>query len=413
MSESGVAQNESRTTFFRQSGWMMVASTMGGACMFAVHLLNQKIPPSEYAVLGALLSLTLCLQVPTIGVQTTFAQQSAAAISESDRRKLAGTVRAVLRYSLFTWLAFAVLALVFEKSILSALKIANPMGLWVTLVLALVMLWTPVFQGVLQGQQNFFWIGWASMLNGIGRVGVAALFVLAWKSYAAGIMFGALCGALPPLLICAWHSRSIWMMKGQAPDWQPWLRRVVPFSLGLATTQFMLSSDVIMVQTFFNAAQTPDYIPIATVGRALVLFTAPLAVIMFPKIVRNMALAKTSDVLKLTLFSTAILGVCAAGGLMLLAVPVFKVVFPKYVAIAPMTATYAWSILPQALAGVLINNLMARERYQVVPWLIVATAGYLTALTVYHDSFPMVLRVLGIFSLIYFAISAFFAWRAK
>src|ERR1043166_2984285 len=404
---------ESKTTFFRQSGWMMMASTLSGAFMFAVHFLNQKIPKSEYAVLGVLLTFVIWLQIPTIGVQSVFAQQAAAALTDSDRRKLAGRGRDVVRYSFWIWLGAAALGFIFPGEILSTLGIANPAGLWVTLALALISLWSPVFTGVLQGQQNFFWMGWASILNGAGRVCVAVFFVLVLKSFAAGIMLGALCGALPALLISAWKTHSAWWGPMESMPWKPWLARVVPLTLGLATTQIMLTFDTILVRSVFPFQESPYYVPIATVGRALVLFTAPLATILFPKVVRNLALAQTSDVLKLTLISTAVLGVCAAVGLMIVAVPLFKIVFPQYVQIAPLTGVYAWSILPQALATVLINNLLAHERYRSIPFLLVVTMSYVTALTLVHDSFSAVLRVMGGFSLIFFAVSAFFAWRKQ
>ena len=50
--------------FFRQSGWLMIASITGGALMFFVHFLNKKIPDSDYSAFGVLLMVVAC--VPTM-----------------------------------------------------------------------------------------------------------------------------------------------------------------------------------------------------------------------------------------------------------------------------------------------------------------------------------------------------------
>ena len=37
-----------RASFFRQSGWLMIANIGGGVFMWAVHLLNKFLPGGEY-----------------------------------------------------------------------------------------------------------------------------------------------------------------------------------------------------------------------------------------------------------------------------------------------------------------------------------------------------------------------------
>src|SRR5438045_3581307 len=87
-----------RYTFFRQSGWMMIATVAGGAFMWAVHPLLQKpvdqiqlgaiteflknwihepLPKPVYGLFNALLSLLVIMSIPGTGLQTIFAQQSA------------------------------------------------------------------------------------------------------------------------------------------------------------------------------------------------------------------------------------------------------------------------------------------------------------------------------------------------
>ena len=87
---SSAARNQpsNRMVFFRQSGWMVMATLVSGICMFAVHFFSKKVPESEYAVFATMLSLLNCLAIPAIGLQMLFVQQTAAAVTESAKRQL-------------------------------------------------------------------------------------------------------------------------------------------------------------------------------------------------------------------------------------------------------------------------------------------------------------------------------------
>ena len=60
-------QAQHRATFFRQSGWLMVANVAGGVFMWAVHFLSKAIGPSEYGVFGVLLAVVML--VPNMPLQ--------------------------------------------------------------------------------------------------------------------------------------------------------------------------------------------------------------------------------------------------------------------------------------------------------------------------------------------------------
>src|ERR1041385_7676387 len=90
--ESGMAtQAHERSTFFRQSGWLMIANIGGGMLMWLVHFLNKIIPDTEYGVFGFL--LTAVMLVPQMPIQMVFAQQTARAIATNQTAQLSGFIR--------------------------------------------------------------------------------------------------------------------------------------------------------------------------------------------------------------------------------------------------------------------------------------------------------------------------------
>src|SRR5271167_2251551 len=162
--------------FFRQSGWLMIATVGGGAMMWAVHLLNKKIPDQEYSVFGVLLAVAMF--VPNMPLQMVFAQQTAKALATGRARELAGMIRLAWIGTFVLWLIVAGAALIFQQDILTRWQITNPAGLWLVLPAILFSLWVPMFSGVMQGQQNFFWLGWQNIFNAVGRLGIATVAVV-------------------------------------------------------------------------------------------------------------------------------------------------------------------------------------------------------------------------------------------
>jgi hypothetical protein len=67
--------------------------------------------------------------------------------------------------------------------------------------------------------------------------------------------------------------------------------------------------------------------------------------------------------------------------------------------------------VPLALANALVNNLLARADFRVVPVLVILAVGYAVALTQFHSSLVTVLQTLGIFNLLLFAACGWFTIR--
>src|SRR5882757_9996755 len=117
MTKAATAQEKHHLTFFRQSGWMMIATTAGGAFMSAVHIIACRMPKDEYGVFTTLLHIVSLMSIPAVGLQGVFAQQAAGAMTPEHERNLAGVFRGVFSATFFIWLALAVAALCFQQQI--------------------------------------------------------------------------------------------------------------------------------------------------------------------------------------------------------------------------------------------------------------------------------------------------------
>jgi peptidoglycan biosynthesis protein MviN/MurJ (putative lipid II flippase) len=124
----------------------------------------------------------------------------------------------------------------------------------------------------------------------------------------------------------------------------------------------------------------------------------------------------------MVLLGTAVLAAGGAAGLWLLGPWIVKLVYTKaYVqTAASVLPWYAWAMVPLTLANVLINNLLARANFRVVPALTVLAVAYGVALAMVgrhagnlpdpQDGLRMMLQTLGAFNLLLFGVCAVFTW---
>jgi O-antigen/teichoic acid export membrane protein len=266
-------------------------------------------------------------------------------------------------------------------------------------------------------------MGWTSIFNGVGRFGLVCLIVLVFHGWAAGAMNAVLLGMLAVIVIGGWQVRDEWKIRTVPVEWKNWLRRVIPLTLGLGAAQFMLSADMIFTQNFFPREQTGFYAAAGMIGRALVFFTQPLTVVMFPKLARSAATGEKSNALGLALGATVLAGgaaavVCTLYPSLPLRLALYK---PIYIATAsPLVPWFAWCMLPLTLSMVLINSLMARSKFSAVPWLVLVAIGYGVALALvgrHAGSLPdtqaglrMMIQTLGVFNLLLLGVCAWFTW---
>jgi O-antigen/teichoic acid export membrane protein len=412
-------------TFFRQSGWMMMAATASGALMYCVHpIVSRGMPKEEYGVFTTLLQVVTLMTIPAGGLQPVIARQQAAAITEQQQRVVASEFRAVWKAIFFIWLAMAAVAGLFWKQAVAGLKIGNPAALAMTVLIGLAALWMPLIMGMLQGRQNFLWLGWTNILNGVGRFGLICVIILIFHGWAAGAMGAVFLGMAALIVIGGWQVRDVWKIQGTRVEWKDWLARVIPLTFGLGAAQFMLGADMIFTQKFFPADQTGFYAAAGMIGRALVFFTQPLTQVMFPKLARSSATGEKSNALALALGATALAGGCAAVACTLLPALPLQIIYPKsYLVAAPLVPWFAWCMLPLTLSMVLVNSLMARAKFSAVPWLVLVAVGYGVALALvgrHAGTLPdtqaglrMMIQTLGVFNLLLLGVCAWFTWQKK
>jgi O-antigen/teichoic acid export membrane protein len=391
----------------------MFANIMAGALMWAVHFLAKQIPPAEYGVMGALLSVILI--VPMLPLQMVFAQQTASALANDRCSQLRRMIRRSCLALFLVWLGVALILAGFSKPLIRQWQLADPAGLWVTLAALLGAILLPMLWGVHQGRQDFKGLGISMITSGAARFLAAAAIVLLLGGHAAGIMVGVALGYGVAIAYSAFANRDLWFGHGEAFDRQELLRQVIPLALGFGACQVLFTADTMFVKAWFTGEETAFYVAAGTLSRALMWLVLPLAAVMFPKIVHSTAKSQKVDLLGMTLMGTGVLAICGALGLWLLGPYVVRLVYtPAYVDPASrLLPWYAGAIVPLAMANVLVNNLLAKGDYRPVPWLVLLAAGFIMALNLAHDTLVQVLQVMASCNIVFLGLCVGFTWLWK
>jgi O-antigen/teichoic acid export membrane protein len=409
--------------FLRQSSWMVITTFTGGLLMMAVHAIGPKMGDSEYASFLALLRVLIVIGIPTVAMQAIFARQAAAVTNDAEQRRLIATVRAVLLGTFLIWLVCAVVILAALKPLSHLLKISNPASLCFMVAIGLVGLWIPVVKGLLQGQHRFFGLGWLQITDGMGRFALMLLAVLIFHGKAASAMFAVLIGQLMSISIGAWLTYPIWSARTNVRfNSKAWLAEAVPLTMGMGTVQWMSSIDMPFVQALFpEKHQRALYGGAMLAGFAIIQFIAPVALVMFARLVKSAARSEGTSSLGLTLKATILFGVLAGIGCSVFPKLPLQIIYftkPQMWEAAPLVTWFAWALLPWTVANVLVQNLLAHGRFKVAIWLILIPAAYGASLCLQasallsmkpFDAFIRIIQTLGVANTILCLVAAWFS----
>ena len=76
---------------------------------------------------------------------------------------------------------------------------------------------------------------------------------------------------------------------------------------------------------------------------------------------------------------------------------------------------YAGAMIPLAMANVMVNDLLARAKYAIVPFAALVAIGYCFAMPYMLSHYPgrlqVPLQTVGVFNLLLFGVCAIFTWE--
>lgn len=399
---------------------MAIATVAGGLFNMLSSLIAFRMPGGQVNVFDTAQAALALFGIPALGVQAAFASLAANADAPGREPVLAATMRATFLWLGLVWAVLAAGCFLAQDRLLALYGLSHPALLWVVVGIALVTLWTPVTNGILQGRQDFLWFGLGTLLNGLGRFAVLAAVVLGLGLGALGGLIGVLAGSCAVFALVTWRARHLLLgpRPNARPDWNGFLRRALPLTLGLGALVTIMQADALVVRETLQPHLSEQDIVVYTAARriaqVLVYLVGAVVGVMYPKVARSFQRTEPSEALRLTLLLTAGASILGAVATSLIPQLPLRVLAGPDAAANPaarqLVIAYTWALVPLALSNVLAWNLLARECYRVVPALIAITAGYWLALRWFHDRLLTVIAVVGLSALTLLAACALFTF---
>ncbi len=402
-----------RSAFFRQSAWLLFASLAGGGLLALVHRIAGRMDTGgEYGLFTTVLNSMQALTFPSLGLAAVFTQMTALAATDEARRDVAAAAKRAAGGMVAYWLLICVLVFAGHGWLMEKFKMTSSLPLlWLAPTL-LITLINPIALGIVQGRQDFAWVGLSSIFGGAGRLTITWMAVALLGASAGwaicGVFFGLIAGFIPLLLA----SRPIWQLRGGDFHVLRWLRDAGPLTGGLAASAFLFSLDQWAAREFLSLDGNDLYGAAGTVGRVVMWVSAPLVMVMFPKVARSASAKEDRTIVFQALGATLVVAALAALACTLFpSVPLLALQGKKLAgAASPLVPVYVWCLVPLTLTNVLLNNLLARRRYRVVVPLLLVVGGYWLALRRFNSSPKEIILTMGAASVVSLIVCIAATW---
>jgi O-antigen/teichoic acid export membrane protein len=378
-------------------GFLIIITGLGNVFNFYFHIfMSRNLGPEGYSALNSLLSLLYIISIPIVTIQTTItkfvAQYSAVGESGKVRRLLLECLKRV------GVAAFVLMAL----TILGAPYIGRFFNIRTTgpiIVAGLLLFFTylmPVFWAVLQGREQFKYLGISYFVGFSAKCGLGILFaVIGWG--VGGVLFGVLLSFVLAFIVGFPAIRTVLarVTNGSSLNMGEMYRFALPVVTALFFLSFFCNLDIALVRHFYGdvgeGLKLAGYYATASiVGKAFLFLPLGITLALFPKVSRKKAtgenplpMLKRGLLIEIVLSTTGILMCLLLARFVALVLG--KTDAPELVALIRM---FGIAITPIAATTILVNYDLANERYGFIWLLLPLTVLTFAAIWFFHPT-PM------------------------
>jgi len=375
-------------TLVRSSGLMFCAFMAASVFNYFFQIvMGRLLGPVQYGVLSGLLSLMSVLGVPVATLLMVVAAKSAEYKARNDASALSGLFSSVTAGVLKAGAVGLVLFLVFSPAIKNYLNAPELLPVVLLGLAAFAALPGPVNTAMLQGVQDYKWLGVSMTLSGPARLAFSALPVLAGLGV-SGAVGGLILTGTFGWLITYLPLRAHIAAQAAARGGHLTFSRVLPVFVANLSFTIMTQADIVMVNRYFQAGEAGIYAAAAILGRAVMYIPGSIVLAMFPMVSESRALNKSGGhLLVKSLFATAFFS--GGGAALFYFMPEWTMgtfFGAGYLPAAPLLKYFGLAMLPMAFLLVFMNYFVAREKTVFAYIMAACAAAEIAAMHLYHGA---------------------------
>ncbi len=373
----------------KSSGLLFMAVALASVFNYAFQIaMGRMLLPKEYGMMNALLSIFMIVIIPLTPLFTVITRKMAEYKALNDLSHIHYLYRRMSKMIIAGGLCIMFVFITLSPVLRDYFRIPSLVAIGITALSFVPTLSYNLNLAVLQGVQDYKWLGINQVVSGPARFIIAMLFV--WFGFGLN---GAMAGIFVAGFLCSgisYVSASRYVKDIHEESGSPQamsMADVAPVFLATFAFTILSQADIVLVKHYFSAYEAGVYSSAGVLGKTFMYIPGAIVLAMFPMVTEQYALNQSS---RLLLFKSLLITVIISGSGAL-----FFYIFPdtvinviyghQYASAAPILKYYGLAMLPLSLLMVLMNYLIAREK-NVFSYLLAAGA-FLEILGVFmfHD----------------------------
>ncbi len=245
--------------------------------------LGRTLGPEQYGIIGALFSIAYIEGVfyNSIIAATTKFSVSLKAKNEYDKLNslFISLLKNLLVFGIIIFLIFSF----FSRNISSFLNISDRLPVILVGSFFIIAVLMPVSRGMLQGLQNFKFLGLNLILEGVTKI----IFVILLVELGLGVngaILALIFSYLIPFIISFYKVRKLIGNKRDGYDIGPLIKYSFPIFLSLLSLTLIFTLDVILAKHFLDPVTAGHYSALSLLGKVIYFVNIPISMVMFTKV---------------------------------------------------------------------------------------------------------------------------------
>ena len=398
-----------RDKFFEHSSIMVIASGLTMIFNYFYQIfMGRVLGPSNYGILGSVLSLMYIFSIPTGTLQTVIAKFTSKFKINNDFDKIGKLFQRFIKYFFFIGLISFIFVALLSSWIANFLKMPSVLPLIILASSLSFIFILPINFGILQGLQKFFNLALNTTLLSVFKLffGVCLVYIGLSVNGAVGAL---VLSTLLVFFVSMLSIKPFFKTKGEINiNFIEIYKYSLPVFLFVTCLTMLTNIDVILVKHFLSAEEAGLYSATSVLGRAVFYASLAIATVIFPKISelyeQNMSYL---SILRKGLIYVSFLSLSAFIGFKLFSPFIVKYFLGEpYLSIVPLLPLFTVAMSFLSLTTILAYYNLSINKTDFLYVLIVGTISEIILISLFHETLLQIIKILIIVNFLIFVVNS-------
>lgn len=380
------------------SFYLFLGTTISSALAFILNLfLVRSLSYIDYGIFAAMISIILLLTIPAQSISAVIVRYATKFFTLNENDRAGAFYFKLFKYLLLFCSLIIIFFVVFSPLIGKFLHINDYSVIIVSGITVAALYLATLNIAFLQSLLMFKKLSLITVFGGLSKL-LAGVFLVALQFKALGALLGNLMFPVFTFLSGLFFLRKVIATRNAYVDipLDDFTKYAFPTIIALISLSSFISTDVILVKHYFTPVDAGLYGGLSLIGRVIYYFTAPIALVMFPLVVKKHTKGEDHR----SLLYLSILLVLGAS----MFITIFYFLFPEftvsiflggraYYSLIPLVGFFGVFITLFSINNVFVNYFLSIRKTFVAYIVLFASILQIILIILFHETFAQILSV--------------------